>query len=66
MDTHDKPFEAQRSFGLSVLLKLTKKNNRGIKIHTNGDTFKSNVSLNELRHAVEKTIKTHNIKLIPK
>ncbi len=63
MNTNTKNFEIKKSFGLGVLLKLTKKNIKGIEITTNGDKFTSNVSLNELSKAVEATIKTHNIRL---
>ncbi len=61
---HDKKnFEIKKTFGLGVLLKLTKKNIPGIKISTNGNKFISNVSLNELSDAVNATMKTHNIRL---
>jgi len=63
MNTNTKNFEIKKSFGLGVLLKLTKKNVKGIEITTNGDKFTSNVSLNELSKAVETTIKAHNIRL---
>lgn len=64
METVNKPFEAERSFGLGVLLKLTQKNIKGIRIRTSGNKFTSNVSLGELRQAVEKTLKRHHIRLI--
>lgn len=63
MKTDNKKFEIKKTFGLGVLLKLTKKNVKGIEITTNGDKFTSNVSLNELSEAVETTIKAHNIHL---
>ena len=63
MNTNTKKFEIKKSFGLGVLLKLTKKNIKGIEITTNGDKFTSNVSLNELSKAVETTLKAHNIRL---
>jgi len=63
MNTDNKKFEIKKTFGLGVLLKLTKKNIKGIEITTNGDKFTSNVSLNELSKAVETTIKAHNIQL---
>lgn len=63
MNTDNKKFEIKKTFGLGVLLKLTKKNVEGIEITTNGDKFTSNVSLNELSKAVETTIKAHNIHL---
>ena len=56
-------FEITKTFGLGVLLKLTKKNIPGIKITTNGNKFTSNVNLNELSNAVNATMKTHNIRL---
>ena len=42
-------FEVEKSFGLGVLFKLTKKSTKGIEISTNGDKFTSNVPLNELK-----------------
>ena len=63
MNTNTKNFEIKKSFGMGVLLKLTKKNIKGIEITTIGDKFTSNVSLNELSRAVETTIKAHNIRL---
>jgi hypothetical protein len=63
MDKDKKNFEIKKTFGLGVLLKLTKKNIKGIEISTHGDNFKSNVSLNELNKAVETIIKAHNIRL---
>ncbi len=63
MQRQDKPFEIAKTFGLGVLLKLTKKNVQGIKISSNGEKFTSNVTLNKLNDAVNSTIKTHNIKL---
>ena len=59
----DTPFSAPKTFGLSVLLKLTKKHIQGIEILTHGNRIKSNMTLRELRRAVEKTVKAHNIKL---
>ena len=63
MNKNKKPFEIKKTFGLGVLLKLTKKNVPGIEISTNGNKFTSNVSLNELSEAVETTLKAHNIRL---
>ena len=59
----EKPFEVEKSFGLGVLLKLTKKNVPGIEISSNGKTFTSNVTLNKLTDAVNDTLKTHHIRL---
>lgn len=59
----EKPFEAPKTFGLSVLLKLTKKSIRGIEISSDGEKFTSNVPMNKLTDAVNATIKAHNINL---
>ncbi len=63
MTDQEKPFEIAKSFGLAVLLKLTKTNCRGIEISSDGDTFTSNVSLNKMTEAVNATLKSHNIHL---
>lgn len=63
MGLNDKRLEVKKSFGLGVLLKLTKKNTRGIEISSQGNKFISNVSLRELNDAVTSTIKAHNIRL---
>lgn len=63
MDNKERPFEVSKSFGLGVLLKLTKKNSTGIEIFSNGEKFTSNVTLGTLTDAVNETIRTHNIKL---
>lgn len=63
MENSEKPFEVSKSFGLGVLLKLTKKSSNGIEIFSNGEKFTSNVTLGTLTDAVNATIKTHNIKL---
>ncbi|MBU1194841.1 MAG: hypothetical protein KKE62_14475 [Proteobacteria bacterium] len=63
MENSEKPFEVSKSFGLGVLLKLTKKSSSGIEIFSNGEKFTSNVTLGTLTDAVNATIKTHNIKL---
>lgn len=59
----EKPFKMPKTFGLSVLLKLTKKNVRGIEISSDGEKFTSNVSMNKLTDAVNATLKAHNINL---
>lgn len=63
MDTRQKQLDVERTFGLGVLLKLTKKNVDGIEITTDGKRFSSNVSLNELSRAVETVLEVHNITL---
>ena len=63
MDRENKPFEAEKSFGLGVLLKLTQKNTKGVEISSIGNKFTSNLSMNELSDAVQRIMKTHNIRL---
>ncbi len=63
MSKKEEPFEVEKTFGLGVLLKLTKMNVTGIKILTKGNKFTSNVTLNRVTDAVNSTIKKHNIKL---
>lgn len=58
-----KSFKIKKTFGLGVLMKLTKKNVPGIEITTVGDRFISNVSPNRLKNAVEHTLKSHNIRV---
>lgn len=59
----NKPFEAEKTFGLSILLKLVKKNVNGIEIFTNGKKITANVSMDELNKAVGMVLKTHHIRL---
>ncbi|HCY84638.1 MAG TPA: hypothetical protein DHV36_05830 [Desulfobacteraceae bacterium] len=62
--THTKDtFQIKKTFGLGVLLKLTKNNVQGIRIKTQGDSFVSNVSVGTLSRAVDTTLKKHNIEL---
>lgn len=63
MSDREKPFEVTKTFGLGVLLKLTKKNVNGIEISSNGEKFTSNVNLDTLSNAVHATIEAHNINL---
>ncbi len=63
MADKEKPFEVSKSFGLGVLLKLTKKSVKGIEISSNGDKFTSNATMGDLTEAVNATIQRHNIKL---
>ncbi|MCP4718096.1 MAG: hypothetical protein GY860_01450 [Desulfobacteraceae bacterium] len=63
MNSDKKSFEIKKTFGVGVLLKLTKKNIPGIEISTKGNKFTSNLSLNELSDAVNATMKTHNIRI---
>ncbi len=61
MEKIDRNFEVEKTFGLGVLLKLTKKSVQGIKISTDGKKLVSNVSITKLSQAVDTTLKTHNI-----
>ncbi len=58
-----KSFEIKKTFGLGVLMKLTKKSIPDIEIATQGDRFISNVSPARLKEAVEQTLKSHNIRV---
>ncbi len=63
MNKKDELFEAEKTFGLGVLLKLTKMNFTGIQILTKGNKFTSNVTLNRVTDAVNSTIEKHNIQI---
>lgn len=63
MKNQEKPFEMAKTFGLGVLLKLTKKNIPGIKISSDGNKFISNVTLHQLNDAVNATLKAHHIRI---
>ncbi len=63
MSKKDEPFEIEKTFGLGVLLKLTKTNSTEIKILTEGNKFTSNATLNRVTDAVNSTIEKHNIRL---
>lgn len=59
----NKPVEITKTFGLGVLLKLTKKSVKGIEISSNGEKFTANVTLDKLSRAVDATLKAHRIRL---
>ena len=63
MSYGEKPFKVEKSFGMGVLLKLTKKSIHGVEISSDGEQFTSNMTLTELSDAVDTTLKTHNIQL---
>lgn len=63
MENLEKPFEVTKTFGLGVLLKLTKNSVQGIEISSNGKTFTSNVTLGKMTEAVNATLQTHHIQL---
>lgn len=63
MKRREKPVEIEKTFGIRVLLKLTRTNVEGIKISEKDGRLTSNVSLNELSRAVDATVESHNIRL---
>ncbi len=63
MNTNDKPFEVEKTFGLGVLLKLTQKTLKGVDITTTGNKFTSSLSREEMNDAVSRIMETHNIRL---
>jgi len=67
LEKGDRPFEVKKSFGMDVLLKITKNTVGGIETSdsTDGKSIQSNLSVNELSSAVDKTIYAHGIKLKP-
>ena len=63
MSKRSKPFEMSKTFGLGVLLKLTKTKASGIQITENRGKLTANVSMRELIQAVDATMAFHNIRL---
>ena len=63
MNNSDKPFEVEKTFGLGVLLKLTKKSINGVEIYSDGEKLTANMNITQLSTAVDSTLKAHNIKL---
>ncbi|MCW8801424.1 MAG: hypothetical protein OQK71_10900 [Desulfobacter sp.] len=63
MDSNKKIFEVKKTFGLSVLLKLTRKTIDGIKISEMDGKYRSNLNLDEMNRAVTRTMASHNIQL---
>lgn len=63
MTYENRPFEVEKTFGMGVLLKLTKKNVDGVEISTDGEKFTSNLTFDELSQAVDTTLRSHNIQL---
>ena len=63
MEYVNTPFEIKKSFGIGVLLKLTKKKVSGIEIKTQGNHYLSNVPLDELARAVDSVLEEHHIGL---
>ncbi|WDP91863.1 MAG: hypothetical protein HUN04_19975 [Desulfobacter sp.] len=58
-----KDFDAKKTFGLSVLLKLTRKSVEGIEISESNGRYTSNMGTEELVRAVTRTMEAHNIRL---
>ncbi|HCY84793.1 MAG TPA: hypothetical protein DHV36_06625 [Desulfobacteraceae bacterium] len=63
MNTNDRPFEVKKTFGLSVLLKLTRKSIDGVEISEANGKYVSNLNLDEMNRAVTTTMEAHNINL---
>ena len=63
MDSNKKLFEVKKTFGLSVLLKLTRKTIDGIEISETDGKYRSNLDLDEMNRAVTRTMASHNIQL---
>ncbi len=63
MDSNKKIFEVKKTFGLSVLLKLTRKTIDGIEISEIDGKYRSNLDMAEMNQAVTRTMASHNIQL---
>ena len=63
MSTTKKDFNVKKTFGLSVLLKLTRKSVDGIEISESNGRYTSNLGLEEMNKAVTTTMEAHNINL---
>ena len=58
-----KDFDVKKTFGLSVLLKLTRKSVNGVRISETNGRYRSNLDLDEMNKAVTMTMEAHNISL---
>ena len=58
-----KNFDVKKTFGLSVMLKLTRKSVEGIEISESNGRYRSNLGIDEMARAVTRTMETHNINL---
>jgi hypothetical protein len=58
-----KSFSVKKTFGLSVLLKLTRKSIAGIEIFEKNGRYTSNLGPEEMNKAVTMTMEAHNIAL---
>ena len=63
MDSNKNVFEVKKTFGLSVLLKLTRKTIDGIEINEMDGKYVSNLAPEEMNRAVTRTMASHNIHL---
>ncbi len=63
MDNNKKIFEVKKTFGLSVLLKLTRKTIDGIEISEMDGKYRSNLDFDKMNQAVTRTMASHNIQL---
>lgn len=63
MSNNKDTFEVKKTFGLSVLLKLTRKNIQGIEISEMDGRYRSNLAPEEMNRAVIQTMESHNISL---
>lgn len=63
MNSNKKLFEVKKTFGVSVLLKLTRKTIDGIMISESDGKYRSNLDLDEMNKAVTSTMASHNIQL---
>ncbi|MCG8617614.1 MAG: hypothetical protein MI802_15455 [Desulfobacterales bacterium] len=63
MNTNERPFEVKKTFGLSVLLKLTRKSIDGVEISETDGKYVSNLNRDEMNRAVTTTMEAHNINL---
>ena len=64
MEATTKPFNVKKTFGMDVLLKLTKTTINGIEAFERDRTYTFNVSVEELNKAVNFTLVNHNISLL--
>lgn len=58
-----KDFDVKKTFGLSVMLKLTRKSVEGIEISESNGRYRSNLCLDDMARAVTTTMEAHNINL---
>ena len=64
METKVRPFNVNKTFGIDVLLKLTKARLTNIEAFEDGGKYTFNVSAEELNRAINETLLNHNISLL--